>query len=160
MKTLLKIAGGLIALLLLVALCGYGYLMFAYPKVLPPTAFKIEPTPERLARGKYLTDHVVGCTEALLGEPIQAPWPKGVLVERLSIVPREQCSEAGLHRRKTSAETGSIASDVSQQLVLIRRDVRERDLIDPQQIGQELCVQSVCLASSLHNRPQQVGMGE
>ena len=62
MKTLLKILGGLVVLVLAVAACGYGYLMFAYPKVPPPTAFKIEPTPERLARGKYLSDHVVGCT--------------------------------------------------------------------------------------------------
>ena len=28
----------------------------------PPTTFKIDATPERLARGKYLSDHVVGCT--------------------------------------------------------------------------------------------------
>ncbi len=62
MKTLLKIVGGLVVLLLVVAACGYGYLMFAFPKVPPPTAFKIEATPERLARGKYLNDHVVGCT--------------------------------------------------------------------------------------------------
>jgi len=62
MRTLLKIVGGLVVLLLLVAACGYGYLMFAFPKVPPPTAFKIEATPERLARGQYLNDHVVGCT--------------------------------------------------------------------------------------------------
>ena len=62
MKTLLKIVGGLVVLLLVVAACGYGYLMFGYPKVPPPTAFKIDATPERLARGKYLSDHVVGCT--------------------------------------------------------------------------------------------------
>jgi mono/diheme cytochrome c family protein len=62
MKTLLKIVGGLVVLLLVVAACGYGYLMFAFPKVPPPTAFKIEATPERLERGKYLNDHVVGCT--------------------------------------------------------------------------------------------------
>jgi hypothetical protein len=62
MKTLLKIVGGLVLLVLVVAGCGLGYLMFAYPKVPPPTAFKIEPTPERLARGKYLNDHVVLCT--------------------------------------------------------------------------------------------------
>jgi mono/diheme cytochrome c family protein len=62
MKTLLKIVGGLVVLLLLVAACGYGYLMFAFPKVPPPTAFTIDATPERLARGKYLNDHVVGCT--------------------------------------------------------------------------------------------------
>jgi mono/diheme cytochrome c family protein len=62
MKTLLKIAVGLVLLVVLVAACGYGYLMLAYPKAPPPTAFKIESTPERLARGQYLNDHVVGCT--------------------------------------------------------------------------------------------------
>ena len=62
MKTLLKIVGGLVVLVLVVAACGFGYLMFAYPSVPPPTAFKIDATPERLARGKYLNDHVVGCT--------------------------------------------------------------------------------------------------
>ena len=62
MKTLIKIVAGLVVLLLVVAGCSYGYLMFAYPKVPPPTAFKIDATPERLARGKYLSDHVVGCT--------------------------------------------------------------------------------------------------
>src|SRR5688572_28621688 len=62
MKTQVKIVAGLVVLVVLVAACDYGYLMFAYPKVPPPTAFKIEPTPERLARGKYLNDHVVGCT--------------------------------------------------------------------------------------------------
>lgn len=42
MKTLGKIVGGLVVLLLAVAACGYGYLMFAYPKVAPAGAFKIE----------------------------------------------------------------------------------------------------------------------
>jgi mono/diheme cytochrome c family protein len=62
MKTLLKIVGGLVALILVVAACGIGYLMFAYPKALPPTEVKFDASPERLARGKYLADHVVGCT--------------------------------------------------------------------------------------------------
>ena len=62
MKTLLKIIGGIVVLLLLVAGCGFAYLMFAFPKVPPAGAFKIDATPERLARGKYLNDHVVGCT--------------------------------------------------------------------------------------------------
>jgi mono/diheme cytochrome c family protein len=62
MKTLLKIVVGLLVLLLIVAACGYGYLMLAYPKVPPPPTVKFDASPERLARGKYLTDHVVGCT--------------------------------------------------------------------------------------------------
>jgi mono/diheme cytochrome c family protein len=60
MKTLLKIVGGLVALILVVAACGVGYLMF--PKALPPAEVKFDASPERLARGKYLADHVVGCT--------------------------------------------------------------------------------------------------
>ena len=62
MKTLLKIVGGLVALVVLAAGAGLGYLMFAFPKVPPPAVVTLEPTPERLARGKYLSDHVTGCT--------------------------------------------------------------------------------------------------
>jgi hypothetical protein len=62
MKTLVKILGGLIALLLVVAAAGLGYLYYAFPKVPAAGEFTIEPTPERMARGKYLNDHVVGCT--------------------------------------------------------------------------------------------------
>jgi mono/diheme cytochrome c family protein len=62
MKTLLKIVAALVVLLVVVAACGYGYLMFAFPKVPPPPTVRFESSPERLARGQYLTDHVVGCT--------------------------------------------------------------------------------------------------
>jgi mono/diheme cytochrome c family protein len=62
MKMLLKILGALVGLVLVVALGGLGYLMLAFPKVPPPPVVTLEPTPERLARGKYLSDHVVGCT--------------------------------------------------------------------------------------------------
>lgn len=63
MKTLLKIVGGLAGVLVLVAACGYLYLMFSYPSVPPPrTDVTFDTSPERLARGKSLNDHVVGCT--------------------------------------------------------------------------------------------------
>jgi mono/diheme cytochrome c family protein len=62
MKTLLKILGALIAVVILVAACGFGYLMFAFPKVPPAPSVKFDTSPERIARGKYLNDHVVGCT--------------------------------------------------------------------------------------------------
>src|SRR5688572_6154267 len=61
MKTLLKLAGVLVVVGLVAAAAGVGYLYAAYPNV-PLTDYRIEPTPERLARGKYLNDHVVGCT--------------------------------------------------------------------------------------------------
>ena len=62
MKVLLKILGVLVALLLVAAAAGLGYLFFALPDVPLRADYRIEPTPERLARGKYLNDHVVGCT--------------------------------------------------------------------------------------------------
>ena len=62
MKTLLKVVGVLVALVVLAAGAGFGYLMLAFPKVPPPAIVTLEPTPERLARGKYLSDHVTGCT--------------------------------------------------------------------------------------------------
>lgn len=62
MKTLMKVIGGLVALAVLAAAAGFGYLMLAYPKVPPPAVVTLQPTPDRLARGKYLSDHVTGCT--------------------------------------------------------------------------------------------------
>lgn len=61
MKTLLKIVGVLVVVGLVAAAAGVGYLYAAYPNV-PLAEYRIEATPERLARGKYLNDHVVGCT--------------------------------------------------------------------------------------------------
>ncbi len=62
MTTLLKIVGVLAALVVGAAGGGVGYLMVAFPKVPPPAVITLEPTAERLARGKYLSDHVTGCT--------------------------------------------------------------------------------------------------
>lgn len=62
MKTLLKIVGALVGVVVLVAACGLGYLMFAFPKAPAPPDIQITATPELLARGQYLNDHVVGCT--------------------------------------------------------------------------------------------------
>ena len=62
MKILLKIVGALVGAVVVAALGGLGYLMLAFPKVPPAPAITIAATPERLARGKYLNDHVVGCT--------------------------------------------------------------------------------------------------
>ncbi|HJU42813.1 MAG TPA: hypothetical protein VJ691_08355 [Vicinamibacterales bacterium] len=62
MKRALKVAGVLVVVALVAAAAGLGYLFFAFPDVPVRSDYRIEPTPERLARGRYLNDHVVGCT--------------------------------------------------------------------------------------------------
>ena len=62
MRTVGKIILVLLVLVVVVAGAGLAYLFFAFPNVPVAAEYKIEPTPERLARGKYLNDHVVGCT--------------------------------------------------------------------------------------------------
>jgi hypothetical protein len=60
---LLKVVCWVGAGLVVVAGTGYGYLQLRYPIVAPPSALKVAGTPDQLARGDYLTHHVVGCTD-------------------------------------------------------------------------------------------------
>jgi mono/diheme cytochrome c family protein len=51
------------AVCLVVAAAALGFLALRKPKSRPPSAEKIEATPERLARGEYLARHVANCIE-------------------------------------------------------------------------------------------------
>jgi len=61
MKTLFKFLTGIIAVLILIGAAGFCYFNLAFPKVSPAENVKIDPNPERLARGKYLAENVTGC---------------------------------------------------------------------------------------------------
>lgn len=61
MRTLLKIVLFLVVLLVVVAGAGVGYLFAKYPDVPPPENISVVSTPERIARGQYLSNHVSGC---------------------------------------------------------------------------------------------------
>ena len=61
MKKLLKIFGILVGVVIIIVIAGLIYLNTAYPKVDPPSAAKVQATPERIARGKYLANHVTNC---------------------------------------------------------------------------------------------------
>lgn len=63
MKKLFKILGILLIIVVLFAAGGYIYLQAAYPKVSAAPDIKIEPTPERLERGKYLANSFAFCVE-------------------------------------------------------------------------------------------------
>lgn len=62
MKLLLRLAAILLALVLVLALGGLGYLFLALPRVGAAQDVRVEVTPERVARGKYLANHVAFCT--------------------------------------------------------------------------------------------------
>ncbi len=66
MKRLVRILGycflGLLVLLAIAITFTIGWRPFIGPKSRPLTARKFAPTPERLARGQYLSDAVLGCS--------------------------------------------------------------------------------------------------
>ncbi len=63
MKKILYILGGLILLMLVVALGALLYLQIAFPNVSPAQDITIEATEDRLARGEYLVKHVSLCLD-------------------------------------------------------------------------------------------------
>jgi mono/diheme cytochrome c family protein len=52
-----------LAVVVLAVAGGFAYLFLALPRVAPPAAIQVPRTPERIARGQYLSRHVVGCSD-------------------------------------------------------------------------------------------------
>jgi len=63
MRSVVKWAGLAVGSIALVALAGVGYLLLAYPKVGPAPDISAPRTPDVIARGQYLADHVSMCTD-------------------------------------------------------------------------------------------------
>lgn len=63
MKTLLKIAGGIVVAFVVLLGAGLIYFFSAFPKVGAAADLKIEVTPEKVMRGKYLANHVSVCID-------------------------------------------------------------------------------------------------
>ncbi|HEX9984548.1 MAG TPA: cytochrome C [Thermoanaerobaculia bacterium] len=61
MKTLLKIVGGVLLVAIALIAAGVSWLAMRKPAQRPASTEKIEATPARLARGKYLVHHVSDC---------------------------------------------------------------------------------------------------
>ncbi|HEY4640331.1 MAG TPA: cytochrome C [Thermoanaerobaculia bacterium] len=61
MKTFLKIVGGIALVIAGLAAGAISWLHFKKPASRPASAEKIEATPERLARGRYVVEHVSDC---------------------------------------------------------------------------------------------------
>ncbi|MBI5472480.1 MAG: cytochrome C [Ignavibacteriae bacterium] len=63
MKKALKFVGIVVGVLLLVLVGALAFFVLKYPDVDPPPAVTVERTPERIARGKYLANHVTICID-------------------------------------------------------------------------------------------------
>ena len=63
MRVLVKVLGVLVVSACVLAVGGYSYLLLAYPRVGPAPDLRVDATPERIARGRYLADHVAVCTD-------------------------------------------------------------------------------------------------
>jgi mono/diheme cytochrome c family protein len=61
MKTLFKVLLILVLVVVMCAVAGVGYLYARYPNVPEPENITVEATPEKVARGAYLSNHVTGC---------------------------------------------------------------------------------------------------
>ncbi len=67
MKKLLKVLFILLIIIVVLAGAGYAYLQLAFPKVSAATDMKIESTPQRIERGKYLANGFASCVECHSG---------------------------------------------------------------------------------------------
>lgn len=56
-----RLLAALVALVFVTALAGLAYMFTRYPDVPPPDTVTVPRTPERVARGRYLAEHVTGC---------------------------------------------------------------------------------------------------
>lgn len=63
MKTFLKVAGIVLLVVVALVVAGVSYLSLEKPAQRPAMTERVEPTPERLARGKYLVHHVTMCVD-------------------------------------------------------------------------------------------------
>ncbi|MEO8233615.1 MAG: cytochrome C [Ignavibacteriota bacterium] len=63
MKKFFRIVGYFLAGIVLLIIAGFIYFNSKYPDLSKPKDIKVEITPERLQRGKYLANHVAGCMD-------------------------------------------------------------------------------------------------
>ena len=79
MKKIFKILAYILGVLILVVVIGVAFVNFTFPKVKPAQNLTIDHSPDRVARGAYLANHVTVCVDchsardfSLFSGPIQA----------------------------------------------------------------------------------------
>jgi hypothetical protein len=80
MKAVWKVLGILVSVIVVLAGAGAAFLALKKPAMNPPSAEKIEATPQRLERGRYLANHVsdcLGCHSDWMGDRFGVPHRPG-----------------------------------------------------------------------------------
>jgi mono/diheme cytochrome c family protein len=63
LRRIARLALYLLIVVIVLAGGGFAYLFLALPRSAPPASLQAPRTPERIARGQYLSRHVVGCSD-------------------------------------------------------------------------------------------------
>jgi mono/diheme cytochrome c family protein len=63
MKNIFKVIGYVLGALVLFIVCGVAFVNFTFPKVSPAPELTIDYSPDRVARGAYLANHVTVCVD-------------------------------------------------------------------------------------------------
>ncbi|MFC5624810.1 c-type cytochrome [Algoriphagus winogradskyi] len=78
MKKIFKVVAYLLGVVVVLIVCGIAFINFTFPKVKPAPELAINHSPDRVARGAYLANHVTVCVDchstrdfSLLSGPIQ-----------------------------------------------------------------------------------------
>jgi hypothetical protein len=105
----------------------------------------------RQPRQQFVADEIFDRPEVLLLEPRQAARAERHAERGLSILARQQGPQLDLGLGLVTAQARPATRQFAQLLIELRRDVGQRDLIDPQQVRQQLGVQLVGLGAALYH---------
>ena len=75
-------------------------------------------------------------------------------------MPGQQGPEADLGVGLAAGQADAEPGDLAESLIGLGRDVRQRDLVDPQQVGEQLAVEPVGLGAALDHRAEAERVGD
>ena len=89
-------------------------------------------------RQQFVANEILHRSEILFAKPGQPARTERDLVRRRAILTRQQRAKIDFRLGLPADQPGAAARQVPKLLVVLRRNVGQRDLIDAQQVGQKL----------------------
>lgn len=103
---------------------------------------------------QLVADRIVNLAEIDSTEPIDSPGPERTFVRRVQVVPRQQPSELLFDFGLTMRQTTTLTSRLAEHLIMVRGNVRQRDLVDSQKLSEQHGIEAIGLGPTLHHRAQ------